>query len=105
MSDREAPVSRRALLAGAAAALAGVTLAPGIRLIEVAHSAEPGKPVSSKVRWGLLIDAGRCVEGCRRVCWLAAGGENDDIRLELHGRVAHHPADIQPGQARHHPVD
>jgi molybdopterin-containing oxidoreductase family iron-sulfur binding subunit len=54
VSERDVPVTRRALLAGAAAALAGVTLAPGIRLVEVAQAAaEPGKPVTSKVRWGL----------------------------------------------------
>ncbi len=69
-------MTRRALLAGAAAALAGVTLAPGIRLIEVAQAApEPGKPVTSKVRWGLLIDADRCIEGCNE-CVLACNREN-----------------------------
>ena len=68
--------ARRALLAGAAAALAGVTIAPGIRLIEVAQAAaEPGAPVSSKVRWGLLIDVGRCTEGCNE-CVLACNREN-----------------------------
>jgi len=76
VSERDVPVTRRALLAGAAAALAGVTLAPGIRLVEVAQAAaEPGKPVTSKVRWGLLIDAGRCTEGCNE-CVLACNREN-----------------------------
>jgi tetrathionate reductase subunit B len=74
--DTSRRAARRALLAGAAAALAGVTLAPGIRLIEVAKAAaEPGAPVSSKVRWGLLIDVGRCTEGCNE-CVLACNREN-----------------------------
>jgi tetrathionate reductase subunit B len=74
--DLSRRTARRALLAGAAAALAGVTLAPGIRLIEVASAAaEPGTPVSSKVRWGLLIDVSRCTEGCNE-CVLACNREN-----------------------------
>ncbi len=74
MNERaEATVSRRALLAGAAAALAGVALAPGVHLVEIAKAA--GQPVSSKVRWGLLIDANLCSEGCNE-CVLACNREN-----------------------------
>ena len=33
-------------------------IAPGVRLVEVAQAKpQPGAPVTSKVRWGLLIDA------------------------------------------------
>jgi molybdopterin-containing oxidoreductase family iron-sulfur binding subunit len=66
-------VSRRALLAGAAAALAGVAIAPGVHLVEIAKAA--GQPGSSKVRWGLLIDANLCREGCNE-CVLACNREN-----------------------------
>jgi tetrathionate reductase subunit B len=71
----EKTLSRRALLAGAAA-LAGVAIAPGVRLVEVARAApQPGAPVSSKVRWGLLIDVNLCREGCNE-CVLACNREN-----------------------------
>jgi len=73
-SDVAKPLSRRSLLAGAAAALAGVALAPGVHLMEIARAA-PGQPVSSKVRWGLLIDANLCSEGCNE-CVLACNREN-----------------------------
>ena len=66
---------RRGFLGVAAAGLAGVMLAPGIRLIEIAHAAKPGEPVSSKVRWGLLIDATKCAEGCTD-CVTACNTEN-----------------------------
>lgn len=59
---------RRRLLAIAAAGLGGVLIAPGVRLIEVAHAATPvplsPTRASSQVRWGLLIDTTRCAEGC-----------------------------------------
>jgi molybdopterin-containing oxidoreductase family iron-sulfur binding subunit len=57
-------VSRRAFLGVAAAAAAGVTLAPGIRLVEVARAAAPAAGANPRVRWGLLIDATRCESGC-----------------------------------------
>jgi len=66
--------SRRRLLA-AAAAFAGVAIAPGVTLVEVARAARPGEPVTSKVRWGLLIDANLCQEGCQE-CVLACNREN-----------------------------
>ncbi len=75
-AKREKTLSRRTLLAGAAAALAGVAIAPGIRLVEVAQGkAQPGEPVSSRVRWGLLIDVNRCQDGCNE-CVLACNREN-----------------------------
>ena len=51
---------RRRLLV-AAGAVAGLTLAPGIMLMtaRAARAKTPGEPVSSKVRWGLLIDTNR----------------------------------------------
>ncbi len=74
MSERtDKTLSRRSLLAGAAAAFAGVALAPGVTLVEVAKAA--GQPASSKVRWGLLIDANLCNEGCQE-CVLACNREN-----------------------------
>jgi molybdopterin-containing oxidoreductase family iron-sulfur binding subunit len=70
----EGTPARRRLLA-AAATLAGAAIAPGVTLVEVARAAKPGEPASSKVRWGLLIDANLCQEGCQE-CVLACNREN-----------------------------
>ena len=56
--------SRRDFLTASAAALAGIMVAPGISLIEIASARAPGEPVSGKVRWGMLIDSTRCSSGC-----------------------------------------
>jgi molybdopterin-containing oxidoreductase family iron-sulfur binding subunit len=70
---------RRGFLAAAAAGLAGVLLAPGIRLIEIAQATDSGKPTpagaNSLVRWGLLIDSGQCTSGCTS-CVTACNTEN-----------------------------
>ena len=66
---------RRGFLGTAAAALAGVALAPGIRLIELAGARAPGEPVTAKVRWGMLIDTNRCATGCTD-CVTACNREN-----------------------------
>ncbi|HMO45012.1 MAG TPA: 4Fe-4S dicluster domain-containing protein [Rubrivivax sp.] len=57
-------MSRRGFLGTAAAGLAGVMLAPGIQLIEMAQAATPAAGASSKVRWGMLIDTTQCASGC-----------------------------------------
>jgi thioredoxin reductase len=46
---------RRQILAWGAA-MAGVTLAPGVTLFDLAHGRAPTEPASSKVRWGMLVD-------------------------------------------------
>ena len=50
---------RRSFLAIAAAGLAGVVLAPGVRLIEIAQAAPGTKPTGAnpQVRWGMLVGA------------------------------------------------
>ena len=55
---------RRAFLATAAAAIAGVTVAPGVFLYGVARARPADQPVSSAVRWGMLIDTNQCQEDC-----------------------------------------
>jgi molybdopterin-containing oxidoreductase family iron-sulfur binding subunit len=55
---------RRAFLGTAAAAIAGVALAPGVRLIEFAGARAPGQAASARVRWGMLIDTAKCATGC-----------------------------------------
>ncbi len=75
MSDNKDGVSRRGFLATSAAALGGIALAPGIRLVEIAAAKPDDEPVSSKVRWGMLIDTTRCQTGCTD-CVSACNKEN-----------------------------
>ncbi len=61
-------MSRRGFLGVAAAGLAGVMLAPGIRLVEIAQAATtnttPTAGANPRVRWGMLIDTTKCATGC-----------------------------------------
>ena len=65
---------RREFLARGAAA-AGLTLAPGVVLYNVAQARSADEPVSSKVRWGMLIDTTKCASGCTD-CVTACENEN-----------------------------
>jgi Fe-S-cluster-containing hydrogenase component 2 len=61
-------VSRRWFMK-AATAFTTTALAPGVTLMafaeaEAAHARPADQPVSSKQRWGLLIDASKCADGC-----------------------------------------
>jgi molybdopterin-containing oxidoreductase family iron-sulfur binding subunit len=70
------PVRRR-LLAGAAA-VAGLTLAPGVYLMTVtpARARAAGEAVSDKVRWGLLIDTNRLPKAACDAMVAACNAEN-----------------------------
>jgi len=65
-ASAESKPRRRGFLGVAAAGMAGVVLAPGIRLIEIAQAAPTAASAGANpaVRWGMLIDTTRCVEGC-----------------------------------------
>jgi molybdopterin-containing oxidoreductase family iron-sulfur binding subunit len=66
---------RRALLGAGAAAAAGLALAPGVRLIDLAQARAAGEPASRQVRWGMLVDTNRCANGCTD-CVTACNREN-----------------------------
>jgi molybdopterin-containing oxidoreductase family iron-sulfur binding subunit len=66
---------RRGFLGVAAAGLAGIVLAPGVRLIEIAQAATPQAGVKPGVRWGMLIDTTKCAPGCDD-CVTACRSEN-----------------------------
>ena len=76
--------SRRGFMGVAAVAMGGIVFGGGIRLIEVAQAAAPAAAgtagaasagANPAVRWGLLIDTGKCAEGCTE-CVSACNSEN-----------------------------
>jgi molybdopterin-containing oxidoreductase family iron-sulfur binding subunit len=66
---------RRQFVGWGVAGLAGVTIAPGILLFDLAHGRAPDLPASAKVRWGMLIDATKCAADCD-ACVVACAKEN-----------------------------
>jgi molybdopterin-containing oxidoreductase family iron-sulfur binding subunit len=75
-------IYRRRFLGGAAAAAAGLAVAPGVLLTDVASAKPADQAVSSDVRWGMLIDTNKCGNGCD-VCVTACDEEHN---LEGFGR-------------------
>jgi len=51
---------RRSILGGTAAAIAGLTIAPGVFLTQAAQAKPVDEAISSKTRWGILIDTNNC---------------------------------------------
>jgi tetrathionate reductase subunit B len=49
---------------GKVAAAAGVAVAPGVVLFQVAQAKPAAMPVTDKVRWGMLINTTKCADGC-----------------------------------------
>ncbi len=66
MSEQKQPdLERRKFLSGgAAAAVAGVAVAPGVMLYGVAQAKPADQAVTSAVRWGMLVDSSKCNSGC-----------------------------------------
>lgn len=61
------------------AALAGLSIAPGVMLYDFAHGGvsarSPEEAVTGKIRWGMLIDTNQCDSGCTD-CVTACNTEN-----------------------------
>ena len=66
---------RRKFIGTGAAALAGISLVPGVMLYDVAQGRSPEEPVSNAVRWGLLVDTSKCATGCND-CVTACNKQN-----------------------------
>ena len=81
MSDAPVDRYRRRLLGGAVAA-GTLTLAPGVFLHRLAEARPAAQPVTSIVRWGLLVDTTRCASDCT-ACVDAC---RDEHGWEGHGR-------------------
>ncbi len=68
--------SRRKFIAAGAAGAAGLVLAPGVTLLDIANARPAGEPASSAKRWGMLIDSTKCATGCNdcvRACFVENG--------------------------------
>jgi molybdopterin-containing oxidoreductase family iron-sulfur binding subunit len=55
---------RRRFLGGAATAVAGLSVAPGVLLHSIGHAKPADESISGDVRWGMLIDTNKCADGC-----------------------------------------
>ena len=68
-------LDRRDFLTKSSIGLAGLAIAPGMMLFDLAHGRALDEPVSNKVRWGMLIDNNKCESGCND-CVTACNTEN-----------------------------
>lgn len=68
-------LDRRDFLTKSSVGFAGLALAPGMMLFDLAQAKPQGEAVSSKVRWGMLIDNNKCDSGCTD-CVTACNTEN-----------------------------
>jgi molybdopterin-containing oxidoreductase family iron-sulfur binding subunit len=55
---------RRQFVGRAGATAAMLALAPGVALIDLVLAKSDDAPVSADTRWGMLVDATQCAEGC-----------------------------------------
>ncbi len=77
MSDTSKPIdpSRRQFVTRAGGAAGAAAIAPGVFLTTPAQAKPADQPVSSENRWGILIDANKCGNGCN-ACVTACEEEN-----------------------------
>ncbi|MDP2707907.1 MAG: 4Fe-4S dicluster domain-containing protein [Burkholderiales bacterium] len=79
-------LSRREFIGIGGAVVAGIALAPGLRLIDLAQARSPEEAVTSLKRWGLLIDINKChdCDACVTAC-------HEENGVYGHGRPATDP--------------
>jgi len=82
MSKETINFSRRIFVEKTATTAAGISIAPGIFLNQVAQAKPADQAVTDEVRWGMLIDTNKCASGCT-ACVSACAEENG---IQSHGR-------------------
>ncbi|MDP2239065.1 MAG: 4Fe-4S dicluster domain-containing protein [Burkholderiales bacterium] len=73
--DQPEAMSRRQFIGWGAATAAGIAIAPGVTLFDLAHGRPAEQAATNKVRWGMLIDTNQCTAGCND-CVTACNTEN-----------------------------
>ena len=84
MNEETTTPNRRDFLKSAAA-LAGITVAPGILLYSVSQAKPAEQAVTSEQRWGMLIDVTQCASGCNecvKACTVEHG-LTEEVRPEI----------------------
>ncbi len=72
MSDMD---KNRRQFIGAGVAAAGLAIAPGVTLLDLAHARPADQAADGSKRWGMLVDTNKCATGCND-CVSACGKEN-----------------------------
>jgi len=75
MIEKTINFSRRVFVEKTATAVAGLSIAPGVFLHQVAEAKPADQAVTSDVRWGMLINTDKCATGCT-ACVSACNEEN-----------------------------
>ena len=75
MIEKTINFSRRFFVEKTATAVAGLSIAPGVFLHQVAQAKPVDQAATSDVRWGMLINTDKCATGCT-ACVSACNEEN-----------------------------
>jgi molybdopterin-containing oxidoreductase family iron-sulfur binding subunit len=67
--------NRRQIIGAGVAAAAGLAIAPGVTLLDIAHARPADQAADGSKRWGMLVDTNKCATGCTD-CVSACGKEN-----------------------------
>jgi molybdopterin-containing oxidoreductase family iron-sulfur binding subunit len=87
---------RRRFVGAAAGAAAAATVAPGLTLFNLARAKSADQSVTDEKRWGMLVDADKCAQGCS-ACVDACHEENG---ISSRGRPATDPQWIRTVRLR-----
>ena len=96
IKDMTVNFSRRSFFEKTATTFAGLSIAPGVFLNQVAQAKPAAESVTSDKRWGMLIDTGKCASGCT-ACVTACHEENGVVS---HGRPETDPQWIRKVKLR-----
>lgn len=101
MSNQQQPdLARREFIGrGTALAATGVVLAPGVVLYGVAQAKPADEAVSSKNRWGMLVDTSRCSSDCNDC--VTACNKEQGLGNETHSREGQRTQYIRKVELHH----